>query len=349
LLIRYAEEGEAAFEPRSRRPRSSPGRTPADLEDEVVELRKALVGGGFDGGAATIAYHLTERHGTSPSASTIWRILRRRGFVVDEPHKRPRSSFIRFVADLPNERWQADVTHVHLRSGQEVEVLNQLDDHSRLCVGSGARVTFKAADVVECFEEAAARHGTPASYLTDNAAVFTGAYRGLGWVALERELIARGVQLRHSRPYHPQTCGKVERFHLTLKTWLAKQPKPESIVALQLQLDTFRDYYNAYRPHKALEHTTPRSAYEARPKALPKDGPLPVDHYRTRRDVVDTGGTVTLRHNSRLHHIGLGRRWAGVAVLVLVHELNIRVITEEGELIRQLVPDPSRDYQRQAD
>jgi hypothetical protein len=154
-----------------------------------------------------------------------------------------------------------------------------------------------------------------------------------------------GVVLRHSRPYHPQTCGKVERFHQTLKKWLEKQPKATSITALQFQLDTFRLYYNTYRPHRALGRKPPLFAYEARPKAVPSAGPLALAHYRTRRDVVDKAGTVTLRHNSRLHHIGIGRRWAGTAVLVLVQELEIRVITGEGELIRELVLDPTRDYQ----
>jgi transposase InsO family protein len=203
LLARYAREGDAAFEPRSRRPRSSPARTPVGLEDEIVEMRKFLAEEGLDAGASTIAYHLTERHGSSPSPSTIWRVLTRRGFVTAEPHKRPKSSFIRFQAEQPNERWQADITHVTLRSGREVEVFNQLDDHSRLLVGSDARTTFKAADVVTCFCDAAEALGVPQSYLTDNAAVFTGAYRGLGFVAFERELVARGVVLRHSRPYHP--------------------------------------------------------------------------------------------------------------------------------------------------
>jgi transposase len=202
LLQRYVTEGEAAFEPRSPRPRSSPNKLPVALEDEIVELRKFLAEEGLDAGS-TIAYHLTERHGEAPSFSTIWRVLSRRGFVTPEPHKRPRSSIIRFQAEQPNERWQADVTDVLIAKRYEVEVFNQLDDHSRLLVGSDARGTFRAADIVTCFDKATVAYGTPASYLTDNAAIFTGAYRGLGWVALERELVGRGVVLRHSRPYHP--------------------------------------------------------------------------------------------------------------------------------------------------
>ena len=189
LLQRYAADGEAAFEPRSRRPHSSPNKLPVTLEDEIVELRKFLAEEGLDAGPSTIAYHLAERHGEAPSFSTIWRVLSRRGFVVPEPHKRPRSSIVRFEAEMPNERWQADITHVRIARSYEVEVLNQLDDHSRLLVGSDAKGIFKASDIVACFEKATVAYGTPVSYLTDNAAVFTGAYRGLGWVALERELV----------------------------------------------------------------------------------------------------------------------------------------------------------------
>jgi transposase InsO family protein len=108
-------------------------------------------------------------------------VLSRRGFVTPQPHKRPRSSWTRFVAELPNERWQADITHWRLADGTEVEILNTLDDHSRLLVGSQAQLTFKAPDIVACFHQSTAGHGFPASLLTDNAAVFTAASRGRGW------------------------------------------------------------------------------------------------------------------------------------------------------------------------
>jgi transposase InsO family protein len=348
LVARYEAQGEAAMEARSRRPLTSPQRVADDLEDQIVALRKSLREAGLDAGAETIHYHLANRGEAVPSVSTIWRVLRRRGFVVAEPHKRPKASIIRFQADQPNERWQADLTHWVIRGGREVEILNQLDDHSRKLVGSDAAPSFKAADVVTSFQKAAADNGLPANLLTDNAAVFTGAYRGHGWVALERELVGLGIGLRHSRPYHPQTCGKVERFHQTLKRWLARQPRARSVEQLQGQLDWFRDYYNRARPHRALGRRTPEEAYAARPKAGPPPTPATTaHHWRVRRDVIDTGGTVTLRHNSRLHHIGVGRRLAGLRVLVLAHDLQVRIVSEEGELVRELTLDPSRDYQRQ--
>ena len=348
LIRRYESEGDAGLEPRSRRPHGSPRRTTPELEEEIVELREALAGQGLDAGAHTIWFHLIERHGAAPAPSTIWRNLKRRGFVTSQPQKRPKSSFIRFEADLPNERWQADITHWALANGSGVEICNWIDDHSRLLVGSDALQVYKAADVVGSFHEACARHGVPASLLTDNGAVFTAEPRGGGRCAIEVECRMLGVVLRHSTPYHPQTCGKVERFHQTLKRFLRAQQTARTLRELQAQLDWFRDYYNTVRPHRALGRRTPATAFDARPKAGPSlPGVVMPAHYRIRRDRIDSVGRITLRHNSRLHHIGLGRRLSGVRVLVLVADLEVRVITEDGELLRELTLDPTRDYQPQ--
>jgi transposase InsO family protein len=347
LVARYHAEGDAAFEPRSRPPRSSPQRIGESLEDQIVAWRKQLVDQGLDAGAETIAFHLRGVGIDPPAVSTIWRVLVRRGFVTPQPHKRPRSSIIRFEADQPNERWQADITHWHLDDGTTVEILNMIDDHSRLCIASAARPIFKAVDVVACFHEAAHSYGLPASMLTDNGAVFTAAYRGKGWVALERELIRVGVKLSHSRPYHPQTCGKVERFHQTLKRWLDRHPTA-TLIELRTRLDEFRDHYNTRRPHRALNRRTPQAVYRDRPKAAPTPPGLDITtHYRVRHDRVDTNGTVTIRYASQLRHIGLGRQHAGKRVIVLAHELDIRVLDEDGALIRALTLDPTRDYQPQ--
>ena len=253
---------------------------------------------------------------------------------------------IRFEADQPNEMWQADTTHWELPRGIKAEILKILDDHSRLLVASDAHPTTKGGDVLHSFNEGFALHGFPASVLTDNAAVFTGAPRGGGRCALEIALGALGIRSIHSSPYHPQTCGKVERFHQTQKKWLRSQPPAQSITELQVQLDWFRGYYNEERPHRALGRRTPEQAFEARPQAGPSGAGFVVpSHFRVRRDRVDKVGRVTLRYNSRLHHIGLGTTHRGKRVLILVADLDIRVITEEGELLRELVLDPTRDYQ----
>jgi transposase InsO family protein len=351
LVRRFDTEGEAAFRPRSRRPHHSPHRVSAALEDEIVRLRKKLESRGLDAGAETIRAMLaagTGRAGLAdsrlPAVSTIWRILNRRGFVTAQPHKRPRSSWHRFEAEQPNERWQADVTHWQLADGTGVEILNILDDHSRLAVASAVRRTILAPDVAATFQKAFSRWGIPARVLTDNGAVFTGEPRGHGEVALERLLRRLRVVFDHSRPYHPTTCGKIERFHQTQKKWLAARPAAKTLHGLQTQADAFNRYYNTARPHRAVDRRTPAQAYAARPKATPH-GPKIPDHYRLRRDVVDTGGTITLRYNSRLHHIGIGRLLAGTRVYVLTDDLRIRVITRDGKLLRDLTLNPARDYQ----
>lgn len=346
LCRRFDAEGEAGLEPRSRRPHRSPGRVPDSVEEAIVSLRKELLDLGVDAGAHTIQSHLSRSWlDPVPSVATIWRILTRRGFVVPQPHKRPKSSYVRFAAEMPNERWQQDITHWRLASGQEVEILDVIDDHSRLLVASDARAVFKAADVVASFHAAAANHGYPASLLTDNGAVFTAAPRG-GRCALELECARLGIRLVHSRPYHPQTCGKVERVHQSLKRFLDKRGPAGSLDALQVQLDAFRTYYNEVRPHRGIARRTPADAFGARPKAAPSLAPIEIPgRLRLRRDKVDITGVVTLRHNSKLHHIGIGRKLVGTRVLVLVDGLKIRVITQDGELLRDLILDPNRDYQ----
>jgi Integrase core domain len=226
-----------------------------------------------------------------------------------------------------------------------VEILNLIDDHSRLALASLPRRTITGPDVLQSFQNAFQLWGIPASVLSDNGAVFTGRQRGGGRVALEVELGRLGIRFDHSRPYHPQTCGKVERFQQTQKNWLAAQPPAKTIAGLHRQLDRFRAYYNDVRPHRALGRRTPLEAFTARPKAT-ATGPYIDPHWRVRHDRIDTTGTVTLRHNSRLHHIGLGRRLAGTRITLLVDDLHIRVINRDtGELLRELTLDPTRDFQ----
>jgi len=346
LIARYRAEGEAGLEPRSKRPKRSPTRISDLFEDEIVKIRKDLLDRGFDAGAETIHAHLARLWTNTPSTSTIWRVLKARGFVTPQPHKRPRSSFVRFVAALPNELWQTDVTHVYLADGRQVEILNFIDDHSRLCVASKVFVITTARDVVRTFLKACATWGFPASVLSDNGAIFTAAYRR-GVAALETELLALGIEFKHSRPYHPQTCGKVERFHQTLKKFLAKQEQATTTRQLQRQLDRSVKYYNEVRPHRALKRRTPLEAFEARAKAKPRHKGVEVDSYRIRQDKVDDAGSVTLRYKSRLHHIGVGRRYARQRVTLLVAGRDIRILDESNGLIRRLKLDPTRDYQRQ--
>jgi len=290
-----------------------------------------------------MAYHRLGKASQQPSVATIWRILKRAGLITPQPHKRPRSSFIRFVPKLPNETWQIDATPWQLADGRSVEILNFEDDHSRLLLASRAFPTLRAGDVVDTFHGAAREFDLPASLLSDNAAVFTGRSRR-GKVMLELELARLGVQHKHSSTYHPQTCGKVERLHQTLKRFLARQPAPASLADLQRQLDAFRDYYNHRRPHRALDRQTPAVVFNSRLKARPTEGSEPIDH-RVRRDKVDRFGKLTLRYLGRLRHIPVGVTHKNRKVRLFVAGADVRIVTEEGELLRALTLDPTRSYQ----
>ena len=163
----------------------------------------------------------------------------------------------------------------------------------------------------------------------------------------ETELRRLGIIQKNSRPNHPTTCGKVERFQQTLKTWLRAQPtSPTTIAELQTLLDPFADIYNTTAPTAPCPSAPPPpSPTPPAPKPHPADAGADI-HYRVRHDRVDKTGRVTLRHDGRLHHIGLGHEHARTPVLMLIADLDIRVIdATTGELLRHLTLDPTRDYQ----
>jgi transposase InsO family protein len=350
LRARYLAEGDAALRARSRRPRASPTATAAATVELVVRLRKELAAAGLDAGPETIVWHLSRTHQVSVSRSTVARILARGGFVVPEPRKRPRSSYVRFQAALPNETWQADFTHYRLADGTDVEILTWLDDCSRYALSVTAHRRVTGPIVLATFRQAVAAHGIPASTLTDNGMVFTTRLAGGrgGRNGLETELRRLHVTQKNSRPNHPTTCGKVERFQQTLKKWLRAQPvQPRSLAELQAMLDAFCDSYNHHRPHRSLPHrATPRAVYTTLPKALPASERDTDTHDRVRHDRIDSTGVVTLRVAGRLHHIGVGRTHARTHVILLVQDLHVRIVNAiTGELLRELVLDPTRDYQ----
>jgi len=355
LKARYEVEGEAALEPRSRRPRSSPTGTDPAVVELIIELRGRLAAAGLDAGPDTIGWHLRHHHQIVVSRSTIGRHLTTAGLVVPEPKKRPRSSYVRFEAALPNETWQSDFTHYRLAGrgdhpGAEAEILTWLDDCSRYALSITAHTRVTGPVVVATFRDTLSRHGIPASTLTDNGMVYTTRLSGGrgGRNAFEHELRRLHIVQKNSRPGHPTTCGKAERFQQTLKKWLAAQPaQPASIDELQALLDTFAAEYNQHRPHRSLQHrATPATVYQALPKALPTASRDHDTHDRVRHDRVDKTGCVTLRVNGKLHHIGIGRTHTGTHVIMLVHDLDIRIVNAAtGELLRDLALDPKRDYQ----
>lgn len=238
------------------------------------------------------------------------------------------------------------MTHWTLADGRRVEIVNFIDDCTRLCLASVALAVTTAIDVAQIFQLARLRYGTPAAVLTDNGAIFTAEPRG-GKVVLQTELERLGIRHKHARPYHPQTCRKVERFHQTLKRFLAAQPRAASLEALQAQLDRLRTTYNEERPHRALGRQTPRAVYDAKVKATASA--TVETHVRIRHDKVDRHGKLSLRYDSRLLHIGVGARHKGLRVVMLIADRDVRVVNaDDGELLRHLTLDPSRNYQRQS-
>src|SRR4051794_22258534 len=172
LLARYRTEGDAAFEARSRRPRSVPTTTPTETVEVILELREKLTAAGLDAGPDTIRWHLEHHHSVAVSRATISRYLTKAGLVAPEPKKKPKSSYLRFQAEMPNETWQADFTHYRLRRpdgrpGADTEILTWLDDCSRYALSVTTHHRVTGPIVLATFRETVAEHGIPASTLTD--------------------------------------------------------------------------------------------------------------------------------------------------------------------------------------
>ena len=356
LKARYQAEGDTALVPRSRRPRTSPRATPTKTIELLLRLRKELLEAGHDAGPDTLAWHLSHHHEVTLSRATVHRILARHGAITPEPKKRPKSSYIRFEAQMPNETWQSDFTHYPLtdtsRFPKGIEIITWLDDCTRYALHISAHRAITTPIVKATFKEAAGQHGIPAATLTHNGMVYTVRLAGLGRQGgrngFEQQLHDWHVVQKNSRPNHPTTCGKVERFQQTMKNWLRAQPdQPATIAELQIQLDRFRTEYNTTRPHRSLPHrATPAARYNDMPKALPSANRETDTHDRVRRDKINKAGTVTLRVAGRLRHIGVGRTYAGTYVILLVQDLNVRIVNATtGELLRDLTIDPRSDYQ----
>jgi transposase InsO family protein len=354
LMARYREEGEAAFEPRSRRPKTSPRQVSGVVVAAVLSERDRLVVAGHDAGPETIHWHL-QRSATVtdvPSRATIARILTRHGRVTAQPQKKPKSAYLRFEAGQPNECWQSDFTHYRLATGADIEVITWLDDHSRYALHISAHTRITGQLVLATFRTTMAEHGCPASTLTDNGMVYTVRHAGQGRRggrnAFEHELASLGIRQKNGRGNHPQTQGKVERFQQTLKKWLTQQPaQPATLTELQTLIDQFRREYNHERPHRSLKRRTPAGAYAGLPKANPHGEPTGNTHARVRTDKINNG-KITLRHAGQLYSIGIGRTHEGTTVKALVNGLDILIVdTITGELLRQLTLDPTRKYQPQ--
>ena len=336
---RFAEEGPDGLKSRSRAPRSNRRRVPSAVEDLVVRLRKELAELGVDNGPATIQWHLGRRGDLErvPSQSTIWRILVRRGFVVPEPRKRPHRSWKRFEATAPNELWQADCIDWPIATGV-IKVLSFIDDHSRVALRVRALESATTEATWDTFSEASEQWGVPVGQLTDNGLNFSGRLRGFE-VGFEIELRRIGVVAKTSRPFHPQTCGKVERFQQTLKKWLRARPLAADLAELQAQLDEFVAYYNHQRPHRGIGRVTPIERWQATPPAvnLGVALPSPARHLTV---TVDGNGVLM----ARPWRVGVGKQWRGHTARVHLDDTHLAVFIDH-QLVRLVELDHTRTYQ----
>lgn len=342
---RFQQLGLSGLEPRSRRPQSSPGRTAAEVEEAVLRKRKQLIEQGLDHGAQSIVWALEgdELEDKVPSPSTVWRILTRHGVITAQPQKRPKSATKRFCFSRPNECWQSDWTQWRLADGAPVAIAGSIDDHSRYVPGLAASLGQGTADLVWSVMLAGITEcGIPAMSLADNGFVYTGRLKAFE-AAFEANLRALGTHTINSTPGHPQTCGKIERFWQTLKKWLRARPAPATLNELNDLLAQFRDFYNHHRRHKALRGATPAQAFSATDKARPAGRLLPEPVFVSRHTVGE--------HSGKLHvapyRVNVGLRWAGHSCDVVRQGDHIAVFSATT-LVRELIADPTREYQPSA-
>lgn len=258
-----AATGDGELTDRSRRPRASPARTRPDLEARILGLRaEHPAWGGRKLHHRLVAMGVAD----APAPSTITAILRRHGLLAPEP---PPRGFLRFEHPAPNDVWQMDfMGHRPLDSGR-VHPWTLVDDHSRFALELTACADERQATVTDQLTAVFRRYGLPRAILSDNGAPWASAGRG-GLTTLEAWLLRYGVEPWHGRPYHPQTQGKVERFHGTIAAEVFAHRGLADLAEAQRHFDAFRHCYNLERPHEALGDAVPASRYHPSPRPFPE-------------------------------------------------------------------------------
>jgi transposase InsO family protein len=333
-LRRFRAEGVGGLEPRSCEPIHQPRRMAEEIEAAICVMRKEHP----KWGARRIRAELTRAGVDPPVISAVHRALVRNNLVAPG-RARPKAATQRFERDAPNELWQIDATRVLLADESEVWVMDMLDDHSRFCVAARVARRANGEAALACFEWATRRYGIPTQVLSDNGMCFTGRLKD-SEVAFERCLRALGVALVHARPFHPQTCGKLERFHRTMKEWLSERPRARRPGELQRLLDEFRAHYNEERPNQGIDDQTPAERYQAQTASNPP-APPPV--------VVYPDGTITRKVSScgnvsfTGHMIRVGSRWSLKILRVTVIDDVVHLFYGD-QLVRALIFKPGVKY-----
>jgi putative transposase len=343
---RVREDGE--WRPRSRRPHRNPTATPPELEAWICKLRAGL---SPDNGADFIRDGLLRVHAETsppwqvPARSTINRVLDRHDLLERNPAKRPRSSWRRFCYARPRDCYQIDATVVALAGGGTVVAFDVIDDCSRKLVACHAAHSETTRAAVAAITKAVDEHGAPGLVLSDNGIAFTNrlTHPGRGLSSFTRAVNSWGTRLIHSSPYHPQTCGKVERHHQTLKKWLATQRPPANLRELQRLLDIYREYYNTHRRHSALSgRVTPHQAWTtAASHGGPSNLPIQVDATVHRCTVYDTG-TICVGG----HRMSVGRALIGTTLTAIRDGDRATIYTPDGQPLGHAYLDPAKAYVR---
>lgn len=335
-LTRFRAEGASGFAHHSTAPHRHPTAFGPQVAEAVLRARKELADQGLDNGPISIRWRLEDTGLTPvPSRASIHRILRAHGQITPQPRKKPRTRR-RFEYADPNGCWQIDGMEHHLADGTKVCIIQILDDHSRLDVGTYAATGETTTDTWAALQHAFAGHGLPVRLLSDNGLAFTGKHRGR-MVELERHLAALGITSIAATPHRPQTCGKNERVHQTLQKWLAARPPAHTLTELQELLEQYRQIYN-HRRHQSLDGQTPQQRYDARPKATPATGPRRPSGVTTR--AVSATGVLAFSGCS----IVLGRSWAGRTASLYWQGDRVTIMIDDT-VARQLTLDRSVRYQ----
>jgi putative transposase len=341
------------WEPLSTRPLSMPAHaTPAEVVAEIVRLRRELAEEpGQECGAENVRYFLQQmaelddwagRGWVVPSRATIHKVMKRHGLVVAEPKKKPKSSYRRFAYARPRDCYQIDATEIVLADGSKVVVFEVLDDCTRVLVATLAGDAETAAGAIAAIQRAFAAYGVPGLVLSDNGTAFTSRFTKGGTSRFTRHVTTAGARLIHSSPYHPQTCGKVERHHRTFKAWLADHPTPQTLAELQARCDSYQTWYNHQRRH-SVWNKPPAQAWADAP-ALGGPSQLPVQHDAEIR-VLTTSDTGHIRIGPVIINIG-GRPFGHQRVTVLRDHDHITVYHADGHPLGHLHIDFNLPYQQ---
>lgn len=344
LLKRFKQDGIEGLIPKSRRPHHIANKTKHHMVNLILTTRTTLNKAGFYDGPQSIYDHLEHQgHKNLPCIATIYNILKKHGVITPQKQKRPNSCLKRFEAELPNQRWQSDITHYKLADGTETEILNFIDDHSRLIIDSKAiEQYYNANQIGSHFKKLTKLYGTPTELQTDNGAVYV-AKHVKGQTSIETICLEKHVKIIRSRPYHPQTNGKIERYHQTLKKYLNQQTPANTIKELQKQIDTFNHYYNNIRKHRGIKRQTPQHKYNALPHAKPNKNQQ-ATIYRVREDKIDSSGKITIRYHSELKKIQVGRKHKHQKVKILIENNQVTIINQQGKTIGKTKLTKTKKY-----